>query len=139
VQPAAAATTLSDASAVAQPQDKQPPAAPPRTPPERPTPPKPRTNAAPPTAQAGATQEQPPKPPKPTAKPPQKPDPRVRAGNAAAKPGTPTPSPTGPQPLWACGEPKCVIEPVWRGEKAEFVFTIGNEGEGNLHFKLKCG
>ena len=95
--------------------------------------------AAPVAAQSAAASPRQPDRPKPT--PPKrdaKADQKSAGYGTKGKAGTPTPSPTGPQPLWVC-EPKCVIEPVWRGHKAEFVYTIGNEGEGDLHFKLKCG
>jgi len=82
---------------------------------------------------------------RPAAKPqpPQKPDQKAvkPAGGCGAKSGAsePTPSPTGPQPRWVCKDPKCIIEPLWRGEKAEFVFAISNEGEGDLQIKIKGG
>lgn len=99
-----------------------------------------RAGAAPaksPLATADAKQP-PPKKPQPPTKPEEKPA-ADAAGCGAKGAGVPTPSPTGPQPQWVCSEPKCVVESVWRGQQAEFVFTIGNEGEGDLHFRLKCG
>jgi len=92
------------------------------------------------SAQAAATLRQRPDRPKPpTLKRDEKAEKKSGGGGTKGKASAPTPSPTGLQPLWVCSEPKCVIEPVWRGQKAEFVYTIGNEGEGDLHFKLKCG
>jgi len=38
-----------------------------------------------------------------------------------------------------CKQPKVTAEPVWRGQKVDFVFEIGNEGEGDLQIKLKAG
>ena len=57
------------------------------------------------------------------------------------KPGdtTPTPSPDGPQPVFVCKETKVDVGELWRGANAEFNFTIGNEGEGELHIRLKGG
>ena len=51
----------------------------------------------------------------------------------------PTASATGPQPLWVCQEPKCIIDAIWRGQKADFVFAISNGGEGDLQIKIKSG
>lgn len=59
-------------------------------------------------------------------------------GDKSNKPA-PKPTSTGPQPLWVCKEPKVVAESVWRGQMAEFVFAISNEGEGDLNIKLKGG
>ncbi|MBU0618000.1 MAG: hypothetical protein KKI02_09810 [Planctomycetes bacterium] len=96
--------------------------------------------AAPVAAQSAATPRQQPDQPKPaTLKRDEKAEEKSGGCGDTGKAAAPTPSPTGPQPLWVCSEPKCVIEPLWRGENAEFVFTIGNEGEGDLHFRLKCG
>lgn len=52
---------------------------------------------------------------------------------------TPKPSPTGPHPRWVCKQPKITAEPVWAGEKVDFVFEIANQGEADLHIKLKGG
>lgn len=54
-------------------------------------------------------------------------------------PTVPTPSDGGPQPRWVCKEQTVTADPVWAGEKAEFVFEIGNEGEADLQIKLKGG
>ncbi len=53
--------------------------------------------------------------------------------------GNPKPSPDGPQPVYVCKEPKITAEPVWRGEKIDFVFEISNAGEGDLQIKIKGG
>ncbi len=50
-----------------------------------------------------------------------------------------TPVTGGPQPLWACGEPVCTIDPIWSGERIECVFMIRNEGQADLNIKAKGG
>ncbi|MBU0637790.1 MAG: hypothetical protein KKB50_02920 [Planctomycetes bacterium] len=51
----------------------------------------------------------------------------------------PKPSPDGPQPKWTCEKPAITTEPVWRGAPLEYVFEIGNQGEGPLQIQLKGG
>lgn len=63
-------------------------------------------------------------------------------GGCGSKPGdatAPTPNTEGPQPLFVCKEPKVDIGEIWRGADAEFTFTVANEGEGELHIRLKGG
>ena len=60
-------------------------------------------------------------------------------GSTPGKTAGPTPNPDGPQPKYVCKEPKNSIGEIWRGTNAEFVFTIGNEGEGDLQIRLKGG
>lgn len=140
------------ASAAAVPEHRQsaqgPPAAKPARKPPVGKPPKDQPNAKPAKSSLDTTVS----PDRPARKPPpdrqplkpaaQQPGEKAKkaAGCGGGKGGTePTPSATGPQPLWACSEPKCVIEPIWRGQKAEFVFAVSNEGEGDLQIRLKAG
>lgn len=51
---------------------------------------------------------------------------------------TPLP-PDQPQPKFVCKEKKVVTEGVWQGQRAEFKFTIGNEGEAPLAVRIKPG
>jgi hypothetical protein len=131
-------------SVAAAPENSQPPEGPPAPGPTRKPSvgesPQDKPNATPANSPVAATVSQ---------APPAKPQPPEKSGEKADKaaggcgdkgaPGEPTPSPTGPQPRWVCAEPKCVIEPLWRGQKAEFVFAISNEGEGDLQIKIKGG
>lgn len=73
--------------------------------------------------------------------------PRATQAKPAAKPGcgdkstnaAPTPSPTGPQPLFACENIVSQTEPVWEGQQMQFKFDIANRGEGELHIRMKGG
>ncbi len=49
------------------------------------------------------------------------------------------PPPDKPQPKFACKSLGVTAEPVWQGQRVEFKFEIGNEGEGPLHIHVKGG
>lgn len=44
-----------------------------------------------------------------------------------------------PQPKFVCEQTKLVLDGVWQGQPAEFVFKIKNAGEGPLAIRLKGG
>jgi hypothetical protein len=60
-------------------------------------------------------------------------------GGRGVRPPPPEPSPEGPQPRYVCKEPKITAEPVWHGAHLDYVFEIGNEGEGDLRILLRGG
>jgi hypothetical protein len=75
---------------------------------------------------------------KPAATPPRDDKPGCGATGGAPIDLTPLP-PDQPQPKFVCNPKKVVAEGVWQGQRAEFKFTIGNEGEAPLAVRIKPG
>jgi len=64
---------------------------------------------------------------------------RVRAAAQASNSPTPDGSTQASAPKWSCKTTTVKAEPVWKGQPLTFTFDVGNEGNADLHIKVKGG
>lgn len=110
---------------------------------ETPEPEIPHKKAA--TTQPAEQPAQPATPAQPTSKTPPAPAPQPTT-QATSDCHTPAstdplePPPAGsPQPRYVCKAPSVTVDNVWRGQTANFAFTVANEGQATLRLRLKGG
>lgn len=60
-----------------------------------------------------------------------------KSGCGSAGPGLSPPPPDQPQPKFVCANEKIVLDAVWKGERAAFVWEVKNEGAGPLEVQVR--